>query len=298
MDFLNDFIGNELNEEHRPTTSRQSTSSNDKILSVLSDMMFANGDSMNPRPECVAFMHDLLKEQLLLAINQAKEYADLRKEQNFKFSDLLHCFRRHPYFSCRFIKYVSDRLTLTSLGSFDGASPGLDGLQHSHKQHADIEQFKSAFKDLDEDGNLSALIDQCLEPEYNDLVKQERQARMVEFTKQMDNDAYNLFAKARRRCLCYTFDRHVSKPFVEWIGKSNLDSYSVLILNFLATEVVAQMVENARLTQFEVLKHQGQILSEHTIPVELLHYKNALRRNLGYQTSGNLLFGYVGVFVN
>jgi hypothetical protein len=90
----------------------------------------------------------------------------------------------------------------------------------------------------------------------------------------------------------------VSKQFIEWIGKPDLDAYSVLILNFLATEIVSQMVENALLIRVSDTKYQGQILNGHMVPLEVLHYKGALRRNLGYQTNGNLLFGYVVASVN
>lgn len=79
MNFLNEFIGLDSHEEHRPTTSRQMVSFNDKIQSVLGDMMFANGDAASPKPECVEFMQELLKQQLQLAINQAMEQAETRK---------------------------------------------------------------------------------------------------------------------------------------------------------------------------------------------------------------------------
>lgn len=51
------------------------------------------------------------------------------------------------------------------------------------------------------------------------------------------------------------------------------------------------MVENALLVRANDTRNQ--ILNGHLVPLDVLHYKGALRRNLGYQTNGNLLFGYV-----
>lgn len=74
-----------------------------------------------------------------------------------------------------------------------------------------------------------------------------------------------------------------------------MDSHSVLILNFMASEIVAQLVENACLVRAEDFKYNNKSSSENICPLELFHYKNALRRNLGYQMNGNLLFGYADV---
>lgn len=82
---------------------------------------------------------------------------------------------------------------------------------------------------------------------------------------------------------------------MQWISNLNLDSYSILVLNFLASEIVAQMVENALLVRECDPKFREQSANFHEIPIELAHYKSALRRNIGYHTSGNLLFGYIVV---
>jgi hypothetical protein len=62
-------------------------------------------------------------------------------------------------------------------------------------------------KKLDKDKILTDLVKQALKPDYVDEIKQKRQARISQFTEQMDAETYVLFTKARRRCLCYNYER-------------------------------------------------------------------------------------------
>lgn len=77
MNFFGDLFETEP-DIPRPTTSKQQ-SSNEKIQNVLSEMMFANGDAVSPNSECVVFMQELMKEQLLIAMERASEQARSRK---------------------------------------------------------------------------------------------------------------------------------------------------------------------------------------------------------------------------
>jgi hypothetical protein len=85
----------------------------------------------------------------------------------------------------------------------------------------------------------------------------------------------------------------VSKAFLDWIGIFKMDTCSMLTLNFLASEIIAQMVESALLVREHDSTEPPTNLHEN--PLDITHYKNALRRNLGYQTKRNLVFGYMPV---
>jgi hypothetical protein len=78
MNFFDEIIDNVLDEDQAGSSTsvpKQLIRSSDKIQSSIADMLFANGDAANPKPECVAFMKKLLKEQILLVLNQANDYA-------------------------------------------------------------------------------------------------------------------------------------------------------------------------------------------------------------------------------
>lgn len=77
MDFLDEIIHDELSE--RPSTShRKVSTTNEKIQGVIQDMMFANGDALNPKSECINFMEQILREQLLLILDHTSELAKSR----------------------------------------------------------------------------------------------------------------------------------------------------------------------------------------------------------------------------
>ena len=83
----------------------------------------------------------------------------------------------------------------------------------------------------------------------------------------------------------------LNKTFLDWIEQPNLGGANVLVLNFIASELVAQLVENAAFIRDESASQRSSPLYERSIALE--YYETVLKRNLGYRQARNLLFGYI-----
>lgn len=283
-----DQIINAAMEEEPPRV--KSLSNAEKLTAAISEMMFANGDSQLPNNGCVIYVQKFLKEQLLLIINRANEAAKARKEDQFKFKDLLKNFRGHPDFACRLVKYIADRSLLSSFSTAFSEDSEMS-IDVPTGQSSMVNEICAVFKKFDQDGSFYSLIQNALEPDYVDPVKQARQTRLVNIGNQMDSGIYGSFSQARRRRLCYSGKGGISKPFQEWIGKIRFDTHSLIIVNFLASEIVVKLVEGALSERANDPNCNGTTFKSYENALKLRHYKNALHRNLEYQASKDLLFG-------
>ncbi|KAI6173651.1 Transcription initiation protein SPT3-like protein isoform X1 [Aphelenchoides besseyi] len=276
----------------QPTTHHES---NQQLREAVADMMFANGDSMDPNDQSIDLMLQLLHEQLTFLLENARQWS--QGENKITLSYVLYNFRSHPQIIARFMKYAADRTMLanvsSSLSSDDAKTLGFN--VHQSNKH-EIERFANAFCEFDTSGQLRQIIDRATHSEFVDLLKQKRLQRLLRLSNGMNSEIYAKYSHARRRCLCYKSDRHVLPAFKKWIGHLNLDAAIILALNFVASEIVAQMVEHASLAREDEVRNSivGSTSTPfYESPLDLRHYRAALRSNIGYQQNRNLLFGYV-----
>lgn len=82
----------------------------------------------------------------------------------------------------------------------------------------------------------------------------------------------------------------MAKRFIEWLGSPRLDHGVVYVLNYCATEIVAVTVDSAVLCREQEAKTFKDEFP--TKSLQLRHYEEALRRNVGYTRHKNVLFGF------
>ena len=70
-----------------------------------------------------------------------------------------------------------------------------------------IGRFCANFKSFDKDESLYSIIKQAVLSTYVDNIKQTRQARLFQYSSQMDTETYALFSNARRRSICLSHRR-------------------------------------------------------------------------------------------
>ncbi|KAI6205188.1 hypothetical protein M3Y94_00764300 [Aphelenchoides besseyi] len=276
----------------QPSTLHES---NQQLREVVAEMMFANGDSMDPNNQSIDLMLKLLHEQLTFLLENARRWS--QSEDKITLSFVLYNFHSHPQIIARFMKYAADRTMLanvsSSVSSDDARTFGYNVNQNNRNE---IERFADAFCEFDTSGQLRQMIERATLPEFVDSLKQKRLQRLLRLSDGMNSEIYTKYSHARRRCLCYKSDRHVLPAFKKWIGHLQLDAAIILVINFVASEIVAQMVEHASLAREDEIKNSivGSTSTPfYESPLELRHYRAALRSNLGYQQNRNLLFGYV-----
>ncbi|KAH7720139.1 hypothetical protein AAVH_12401 [Aphelenchoides avenae] len=73
---------------------------------IVQNMMFAYGDSEMPLERCQEFMLNLLKQQLLKIVEDAKEIARIRGKTSVGYVEMIYQFRRHPVLIKRLIQYT------------------------------------------------------------------------------------------------------------------------------------------------------------------------------------------------
>uniref|UniRef100_A0A1I7XG06 RGS domain-containing protein n=1 Tax=Heterorhabditis bacteriophora TaxID=37862 RepID=A0A1I7XG06_HETBA len=175
-------------------------------------------------------------------------------------------------------------------GSSD-SSDDQDDLKYASKRislsHYDM--IASAVNSLD--GDFTSIE---LEADFPDHVLDARQRRMAARVSVLDPSQYDRFSDARKA----TFQPSVKKgskrdseDLLVWLGSPPAVRGIEFIIGFLARETVAQLVYDAL-----TIREQEPVgwFADGGSPgcIQMRHYEEAVRRNLGFRYRGDYLFGY------
>ncbi|CAD5228936.1 unnamed protein product [Bursaphelenchus okinawaensis] len=241
------------------------------ITKNVSTLIFTNGDDQKPESEVVEFMEELLRTELKNLMDRAVERTSEFGRRNVKFCDVLWCLKDQTRLLMRLFKFLKERDEIQLL----------ECLSDNGKKRS-FEHVLDALDSLAEQFPHLKQVAESVDTYVEDAEKSQRMERIVEHLQALDSDAYIEFSKARRVSLCKN-----RRALSEWLCVTQpLDAELIIVLNFLASEVVAEMVENAFKCKLEEAAVPGKDTSS---PLCLKFYKMALKRNKGHLDTGFVL---------
>ncbi|VDK57891.1 unnamed protein product [Anisakis simplex] len=279
------------------------------LQSVISNLMFAFGDGIEPLEECQKLVMNVVRSQMIGIVKEAEKTARSRGSRKIQMVDILFQFRRHPVQLNRIFQYlksadvlrsakqsllsVSD-VNAESVDEMDFISQFDDGLKQDVKSTLygkDAQAMYQALSVFDETGELRESLDKSVK---EDDEKMERMRRLYERGAAMDRDLYQKYAKARMCSMCTISGRRSERSirrFLNWLGGVDVATDTVTILSYLASEIIYVVVEGAVFSR----QSEPERLYQNDYPansLQLRHYEESLRRNKGYMKNGSILVGY------
>ncbi|GMT31789.1 hypothetical protein PFISCL1PPCAC_23086, partial [Pristionchus fissidentatus] len=178
----------------------------------------------------------------------------------------------------------------------DGEQPGPLILRAS--KNSTYVQLEAAIDALQAGFTSSDLTDPAL---FTDLTREARQRRMATRVKRLREDVYMQFSEARAAAFVPRGRRQKkvsglteSEYFILWLGLPSVSGALVYVLGWLAKEIITQVVDDAYMCLLKEIS-AGVIPSRGAVSARLSyrHYEEALRKNLGWRTRADVLFGYI-----
>ncbi|VDM98051.1 unnamed protein product, partial [Onchocerca ochengi] len=125
-----------------------------------------------------------------------------------------------------------------------------------------------------------------------DEEKRERLKRLSERTALMDEDEYKEYTVARTYSFCAGHGVRKAKigRFLKWLGNPEIAPNALVVLNYMACEMICCIVEGALWSRRE----EGKNHFVDVYPFKALqprHYEESLRKNKAYMIGGNILIG-------
>ncbi|GMR29886.1 hypothetical protein PMAYCL1PPCAC_00081, partial [Pristionchus mayeri] len=180
----------------------------------------------------------------------------------------------------------------------EGSSGGSDERPLSIKasRSSYFSQLETAIDSLQAGFTAAELTDASFE----DLTRQARDRRMATRVRRLREDIYKQFSEARQAAYVARVrpKKYNGVPegalFVSWLGLPPLDSLLTYVLSWLAKEIVTQVVDDAYMCLLKensagINRARGAAAARLTTN----HYEEALRKNLGWRTRSDVLFGYI-----
>uniref|UniRef100_A0A915PCU4 Uncharacterized protein n=1 Tax=Setaria digitata TaxID=48799 RepID=A0A915PCU4_9BILA len=263
------------------------------IYEIVGKLMFAYGDEAEPIDICQQFVVDVLQNQLLDTINRAKKCAVLRGCKRIECVDLLFLLRKKPFHLGR-IYHMAKSADL------------LKGFNEDYETQCDIlADVPSSSSDFcgketqcvydtvglfDVTGELQRYLKSDMKI---DEEKHERLKRLSERTARMDEDEYKEYTMARTYSFCAGHGIRKTKigRFLKWLGDPEIAPGALMVLNYIACEMIYCLVEGALWSRRE----EGKNHFVDIYPFKALqprHYEESLRKNKAYMIGGNILVGF------
>ncbi|KAM3728700.1 TWiK family of potassium channels protein [Dirofilaria immitis] len=263
------------------------------IYEIIGKLMFAYGDEAEPIEKCQQFVANILRNQMMDTMNRAKKSATLRGCKKIECVDLLFLLRKKPFHLCRIYRMAK-------------SADLLKGFNEDYEAECDImvevPNNSSDFcgKEAQSIYDLIGLFDVTGELQRylkNDVKideeKCERLKRLSERTALMDEDDYKEYTVARTYSFCAGHGVRKAKidRFLKWLGSPEIAPNTLMILNYIACEMICCLVEGALWSRRE----EGKNHFVDIYPFKALqprHYEESLRKNKAYMIGGNILVGW------
>ncbi|KAF8381762.1 tag-342 [Pristionchus pacificus] len=298
----------------------------ERLLDTTKLIMFATGDSNEPSETNARMLLALMQQQVRMLMTAAQQTATNDGRDSVTLRDLLVHFARHKLVLGRLLNHAKAALVVTSLTRhtkdeeddnekeedgvpYEGESEEDDASSESESSEEDstpgavaikapknsaLAQLEEAVDSLDAGFTAADLMDASFE----DLTRQARDRRMATRVRRLREDVYKEFAEARQAAFVSRQKRKMFKGqpesslFISWLGLPPLDSVLTYVISWLAKEIVTQVVDDAYMC---LLKENTSGVNRGAAASLLTahHYEEALRKNLGWRSRGDVLFGYI-----
>ncbi|GMT05073.1 hypothetical protein PENTCL1PPCAC_27247, partial [Pristionchus entomophagus] len=306
------------------STKKEWEETDERLLAITKSIMFAIGDSIEPIECNTRMLLGLMQQQIRLIIDAAMKRANSDGRDAVTLRDLFMHFARHKMVLGRLLHHAKAAHLVFSLSRHtkdeeeeekeeDGVPHEAEILDHGEEEGSSSDeqvgplavrasksstyyQLEAAIDSLQGGFRSSDLTD----PSFVDLTRQARDRRMATRVKRLREDVYKQFSEARQA----TYVSRVRQKkfngilegalFISWLGLPPLDNVLTYVISWLAKEIVTQVVDDAYMCMLREMssgttKRRGAAASRLTVN----HYEEALRKNLGWRTKSDVLFGYI-----
>ncbi|KAL3989729.1 Transcription initiation factor IID 18kD subunit family protein [Acanthocheilonema viteae] len=262
------------------------------IYEIVGKLMFAYGDEAEPIEICQQHVTDILRDQMMDAVNRAKKYASLRGCKRLECVDFLFLLRKKPFHLGRIYRMAKSADLLK--GFHEDYDTECDILAEVPTSNSDFcgKEAQSIYDTVglfDVTGELQRYLKSDVKI---DEEKRERLKRLSERTALMDEDEYKEYTIARTYSFCSGHGVRKAKigRFLKWVGDPEIAPSALMILNYIACEIICCLVEGALWSR----KEEGKNHFVDIYPFKALqprHYEESLRRNKAYMIGGNIVVG-------
>ncbi|VIO88525.1 Uncharacterized protein BM_BM8042 [Brugia malayi] len=262
------------------------------IYEIVGKLMFAYGDEAEPIEICQKYVIDILRNQMIDTVNRAKKCAALRGCKRIECIDLLFLLRKKPFHLGRIYRIAKSADLLK--GFDEDYEADCDILAEVPSTSSDFcgKEAQSIYDSVglfDVTGELQRYLKSDVKV---DEEKRERLKRLSERTALMDEDEYKDYTIARTYSFCagHGIRKARINRFLKWLGDPEVAANALMILNYIACEMICSMVEGALWSR----KEEGKNHFVDIYPFKALqprHYEESLRKNKAYMIGGNIIIG-------
>uniref|UniRef100_A0A0R3RSR7 Transcription initiation factor TFIID subunit 12 n=1 Tax=Elaeophora elaphi TaxID=1147741 RepID=A0A0R3RSR7_9BILA len=268
------------------------TSVPDDIYEIVGKLMFAYGDEPEPIETCQQYVADILLDQMTDTVDRAKKCATLRGCKRIECLDFLFLLRKKPFHLARIYRMAKSADLLK--GFSEDYDTECDMLAEVPSNSSDF-CGKEAQSIYDTVGlfDVTGELQRCLKSDVKvDEEKRERLKRLSERTALMDEDEYKEYTVARTYSFCAGHSVRKAKigRFLKWLGDPEIAPGALIVLNYMACEMICCLVEGALWSRKEEEKNRFVDI----YPFKALqprHYEESLRKNKAYMIGGNIVIG-------
>ncbi|VDM95502.1 unnamed protein product [Thelazia callipaeda] len=262
------------------------------VYEAIGKLMFAYGDEAKPLQRSHQFVANVLYNQMMDTISRASNCAAQRGCKRIECLDLLFLFRKKPFHLLRIYNIVKSADLLKAFNETGEAQ--FDILTEAPSSSSSFcgKAAQAIYESIglfDVTGELQLYLK---DETRIDVEKRERLRRLSERAAHMDEFEYKNYTLARAYSFCagHSIRKARIRRFLKWLGDPEIAPNALLVLNYIACEMICRIVEGALLSR----KEEDMNRLDDVYPLKALqlkHYEESLRRNEAYRIGGNIVLG-------
>ncbi|WKY02150.1 hypothetical protein Q1695_015846 [Nippostrongylus brasiliensis] len=276
-------------------------------------MMYSNGDLEDPLSDSVEMVLDMAKFQMVKALEDAWRRVIADHRHQITLEDVMFVFRQHKFHLKRLLQFAEAAEKIRHL---QRAAPRAPKLDEDVDRESDEEQDAVPSTSLP-DSNLDrmrCIVERMdLKMSADELMQrpdreyERRQRRIANIVmNEMSAEEYPQFTEARTATFLDEKPKQGLKrkktdaDLMRWLGApANCEPSVAFVLAFIGREVVATYVDaayNIMLNEqpnlfLNDVRSGHAAIGDEPCPLQVRHYSEALRRNLGWRLHKDFLFG-------
>nr|CDJ90716.1 Transcription initiation factor IID domain containing protein [Haemonchus contortus] len=285
---------------------------------VVRRMMYCNGDLEDPLSSCVEMVLDMVKYQMIKALEDAWQRASSQQRDTITLEDVLFLFRKHKFLLKRLLHFADTAEKINELKRTAPQTAKLDE-ERDLENSMDDDNIPAVVSTSVPDSNLARMLKYVSSLDFPESAEQllvaldkeleGRQRRIADIVmNELSTEEYSRFTAARSATFLDSCNRHSKRKnacnLLKWLGAPACEPAVPFVLAFIGREVVAYYVNAAclimRTEQSDLFLnevHDGHIASkDDACPLQMRHYEEARRRCVGWRRHRDFLFGYCDEF--
>ncbi|XP_074603008.1 transcription initiation protein Spt3 [Brevipalpus obovatus] len=230
---------------------RQSDAVMSLFTSEIQSIMHGFGDCPRPMLESACLVEEIVHREMVELLQQAAIVAAKRNVRSIGLEDILFLMRKDKVKLARLIRYLVVKDFKAGASSIeeevDGSATISSALSESKTMSKRKKLCYEFLASIDQTGELLAVFDE----DFFDEIRYKRNLRMDRITSKMTQNQYLRYSEARRA----NFSRKIRpEQFKEWLclnesSDMKLNAYALEVLQYLAYETVAQIIDMALLVK-------------------------------------------------